>query len=824
MIAIACPNCRTSLEFAEADAGKQVRCPACEQPVTVPRPAAPVGGRSSATTALPPAGASGEPVELPEALETVPPGSVSGAALSSAETATVSPSLAGTAAPTAPKGDSVPGYELLGELGRGGMGVVYRARQVGLNRLCALKMILAGEHAGEDDLARFRREAKAIARLQHSNIVAVYEVGQHDGKPFFSLEFCPGGSLDRRLAGTPIDPRAAARLVQTLALAMQAAHRANVIHRDLKPANVLLVDPPETPLERCTVKITDFGLAKKLDQSGQTQTGVAMGTPSYMAPEQAEGSKTVGPLADVYALGAILYECLVGRPPFKAATSFDTMLQVVGEEPVPPRQLNARVPVDLETICLKCLHKEAAKRYGSAQELADDLGRFLAGEPIVARRVGHLERAGKWVRRNPVVAALTAAVAVSLLLGAGVATALAVRAINAASRAESEAERANEETRKAESARAKAVEESDRADREAQDAKWLAKKEQKARQEAQDEAYRANLARHGFQMTAACQAWQQNDLRAAVNFLVNVPPLFQQTWEYRHLYSLFRRKTRIIQADWPVKSVCYSPNGKGIVSGGDGGLKVWDAHTGKHLVTLKAPPGARLGVSSVCYSPDGTRLVSGSLDGTLKVWDTLTGKHLLNFKGHASWVNSVAYSPDGRRLASGSEDDTVKLWDAATGRNLLTLNGHMHGVRSVLYSPDGKRIVSASQDMMLKVWDAGTGRDLLTLRGHTSGVTAVAFSPDSRRIVSGSRDKTLKVWDAVTGQHLLTLNGHTAEVTSVAYRPDGRHIVSGSEDRTVKVWYALTGQDLLSCDFHAGRVQSVCYSPDGRRIASGSSD
>jgi formylglycine-generating enzyme required for sulfatase activity len=292
------------------------------------------------------------------------------------------------------------------------MGVVYQARHLKLNRPVALKMILAGSHAGAADLARFQTEAEAIARLQHPNIVQVYEVGEHEGKPYFSLEFCGGGSLEKTLAGTPLPPKEAASLVETMARAMQAAHEQHVIHRDLKPANVLLA-------EDGTPKITDFGLAKKLDEAGQTASGAVMGTPSYMAPEQAGGkSNEIGPLADVYALGALLYECLTGRPPFKAATALDTMLQVVSDEPVPPTQLQPKTPRDLETICLKCLHKEARKRYGSAAELADDLRRFLNGEPIRARPVGRAERAAKWVKRNPVVAALAALVVLSVLGGA----------------------------------------------------------------------------------------------------------------------------------------------------------------------------------------------------------------------------------------------------------------------------------------------------------------------------------------------------------------------------------------------------------------------
>ncbi len=299
-----------------------------------------------------------------------------------------------------PLGDAsgVPGYEVLSVLGRGGMGVVYQARQADLGRIVALKMILAGGHAGSAERARFRAEAEAIARLQHPNIVQIFEVGEHRGQPFFSLEYCAGGSLSRKLGGTPLPPNEAAILLEALARAMHAAHLKGIIHRDLKPANVLVA-------EGNTPKITDFGLAKMLDQPGQTQSGVMMGTPSYMPPEQADGRLgEAGPLCDVYALGAILYECLTGRPPFKGATQLDTIAQLMVNDAVPPRQLNAQVPADLETICLKCLQKVPAKRYASAEALADDLRRFLNGEPILARPTPAWERLGKWVRRKPAVA------------------------------------------------------------------------------------------------------------------------------------------------------------------------------------------------------------------------------------------------------------------------------------------------------------------------------------------------------------------------------------------------------------------------------------
>jgi predicted Ser/Thr protein kinase len=290
-------------------------------------------------------------------------------------------------APVPAERPALPGYEIVKELGRGGMGVVYQARQTALKRTVALKMILAGAHAGEAELARFRTEAEAVARLQHPNIVQIHEVGERDGLPYFSLEYVDGGSLADQIDGTPWPGRQAAELVEVLARAVDYAHQRGVVHRDLKPQNILLTADG-------TPKITDFGLAKQLqEQRGLTRTGAVLGTPSYMAPEQAEGKvKAIGPAADVYGLGAILYELLTGQPPFQAAAALDTLLLVLSADPVAPRERNPSVSSDLETICLKCLHKEPARRYAAAVELAEDLRCFLAGEPIAARPPSAWER------------------------------------------------------------------------------------------------------------------------------------------------------------------------------------------------------------------------------------------------------------------------------------------------------------------------------------------------------------------------------------------------------------------------------------------------
>jgi WD40 repeat protein len=743
------------------------------------------------------------------------------------------------------------GYEILREVGRGGMGVVFEARQLALGRVVALKLILAGAHAGEDARGRFRAEAESIARLQHPHVVQIHEVGKQDGWDFYAMEWVEGGSLAARLDGTPWPANKAAALVEKLARAMHAVHQEGVIHRDLKPGNVLLTSAGEP-------KIADFGLARRLDvDQGQTKTGAIVGTPSYLPPEQAAGrSEALSPRSDVYSLGAVLYELLTGRPPFKGQTPLDTLLQVRCDEPVPPSRLVPKCPRDLETICLKCLQKEPPRRYPTALALAEDLERFLNGAPISARPVGRPERVWRWARRNPSMAGLAAAVVVSLLAGTAAAWYLALDALEEKRRADDKtaeawtnAARADANSRTANENLRQAIEEKNRADDAAADA-WS----------------HLYVTRMNLMQTA----WEKQQVAQVLDLLAlcRKPPAGikdARGWEYYFQERLCHPELRTLTGHTDeVYRVAYSPDGRRLATASqDATVKIWDTATGGLLRTL--PGAARVGFWGLAFSPDGTRLAASD-QFTVRVWDAASGVNLVTIKtlpeAGTPFSSNLAFSADGKALACGSLR-TVNVWDAATGKLRRTFE-HKPGadVMDVRFSPDGKTLASASnKDVIL--WDLSSGRAVRTF----SGVEKVRFSPDGRWLAT-SADRLFVVhvhdlltgrmrsfsgmelggfspdgkilttidqnpirvtlWDAVTGAKLRALDGHSGRIYDVTFRPDGRHLATASGDRTVRIWDVSVDHETRAFEHPLGNRTpqellrmpwDVAFTPDGAQLA-----
>ncbi len=768
---------------------------------------------------------------------------------------------------------TVPGYTILGELGRGGMGVVYKALQIRLHRVVAAEDDPGRGHAGHEEVLRFLAEAEAFAALQHPSIVQLFEFGKHNGLPYFTLEFVPGGSLAQRVKQSPLPPAEAARTVEHIARAVHYAHQQGIVHRDLKPHNVLLC-------ENGAPKITDFGLAKRIEVGTDlTLSGTVLGTPSYLAPEQARGEgKHVGPLTDVYALGAILYECLTGRPPFHAAAHVDTLYQVIEKDPVPVRSLQPMVPPDLETICQKCLQKDPRRRYPSAEALADDLGHYLAGEPIVARPAGRLERTWRWCRRYPAVAGLgsTAVLLLAILLivatfgywKVSVAHADAEEQRNAAIRLRDEEASARRE-----------------ADLQSKQARASLRRSLWHQAQALRQSSRAGRRGEALEaLTRAAAIEPGPELRAEFVQALDLPdlqPLATTSEAGAARLGLFAafsghgerilsvHNGRLGEIDLPegrttdamkgvngLEALAISPDRKLLLGrlGNAAGATVWDLKTRQSLGTLKDARNNPILPQVAAFSRRGDLLVvavgsakRGRFDVLLFDLPALTTAG--SWDVEAESLDCLTFSRAGKLLAASIFQDKahlLSLWNVPDGKEMdsLTVEPSYERwesspkPRRIDFSPDGTLLTVATSNGAVRLWDLDPlryrsnprvpverthPRPHRSLPAHLGDSWAVQFSPDGVWLATTGGDGRLTIWDASLGQ-LTCQSAVTGASRTVEWSPSGERLLcdAGAGQRLWKFLRPLGRVYLPATEVRIRqRVTSLEFSPDERFLAFG---
>ena len=795
-------------------------------------------------------------------------------------------------------------YELLAQIARGGMGVVYRARNVGMNRVVALKMLREGRLAGPAAVRRFLIEAEAAGRLDHPNIVPVYEVGEHNGRHFFTMRFVEGGSLAAKCGerggkdepGLRLSTRTSVRLLLKVARAVHFAHEHGILHRDLKPANILL-DAQGEPL------VSDFGLAKLTESessSGLTLNGTVIGTPAYMAPEQAAGTTAEQTTAaDTYSLGAILYQLLAGRPPFAGATPIEIARKAIDEEPLPPSrfardqtagrvnrksQIGSPIDRDLDTICLKCLEKDPARRYASAAALADDLERWLRHEPIAARQTPTWEKAAKWSRRRPARALLVAVTVVSAVAFIGL-------RLDSEAKLKCERDQVILSERRARAAAALAGEEARRA-------------------EKNELATRLNL--YASDIYLAQRALDEGNLGLARRTLAAHAPAAGQPdlrgYEWRFLWNLSRGdEARVVPAHTkPVTALAFSRDGRTLASGGrDGRVRFWNTSDGSPGmefpasgsserrddlatvtallavspealalvasgseqfagISMRVRSGALGEVRRIALSPDGQWLATGSEGSYVRVWSVTNQQ--IRFVIPLPDPRALAFTADSRRLvlgestAPGKEGEAaVRIYDVFSHQRLQTLEqvtGHFalsddgralavarkgsgleirevesgtilrrwptdDSLHDLAWSPDGRVLAAVgSSRREIHLWSA-EGERLGRFAVAGERVWAIAFSPDSRTLATAGADHSVRLWDLARQTERRSLRGHGDEVLAVAFAPSGDRVASAGKDMTVRLWPISDSAD--EGEWQQAR-HAVAVARDGRGVATRSPD
>jgi WD40 repeat protein/tRNA A-37 threonylcarbamoyl transferase component Bud32 len=681
-------------------------------------------------------------------------------------------------------------YELLEKIAEGGMGAVYKARQISLNRIVALKLILAGRLATEAEVRRFRTEAEAVAQLDHPNIVPIYEVGEEEGRHYFAMKFVEGGSLAARSSGFRVPSSGSAKapsnselgtrnselaiLVAKLARAVHHAHQRGVLHRDLKPANIL-VDAQGEP------HVTDFGLARLAEQdSGLTLPGTVMGTPSFMAPEQAAGAaRELTTAADVYGLGAVLYFLLSGRAPFEGATPAETLRRVLDEEPQRPTALVPGTDRDLETICLKCLEKDPLRRYPSALALAEDIERWQRHEPITARPMTTWELAAKWVRRRPAIAALVTVTTFSVFAF------VTLQWRN---------------QRRLEGERNRAV--------------------------AQEEATRQNL--YAADVYLAQQALGSGNLGLARRALEAHVPQFGQKdlrgFEWRYLWSLCRGdQVAILDGHkGSVGCVVFSPDGRKLASGGeDRFVRIWDIEARPVRQTL-GPFGEA--VVALAFSADGQRLTGGSANADLSAWNAESGKRV------ASWSageGRVILAPSTNLAAvaltifpTTGRENIVKLFDALTGKAAGTLR---HAGAGAAFAHDGRRLATA-RPAGFAIWDT-SALTVVREQPEAGACSAFVFSRDDRQLASFAADgRSVRVWETDSARPVAEFAVAGTKLRGGDFSPDGRWLATCGTDQAIHFWDLEARRKVGELKGHENEVRAVTFSPDGQLLASAGKD